>query len=183
MSEISYSKVYETPFFTVESTENYCANGEPYFRINTKDSIICCLLDKWDNILLVEQFRPNLGYSTIEFPAGGIEDGETPHNAAIREIQEEIGMNCDLFYLGRYRLMMNRTINSEHLFLGLTDGKVIGKSEHGIQMRSIARKQFSEFINAGNIEQLAALGLIKLIDLRFKIDFLSDDIIINKIWK
>ena len=172
MSEIIFSKVYETPFFTVESTENDYTNGEPYFRINTKDSIICCLLDKWDNLLLVEQFRPNLGYSTIEFPAGGVEEGETPHSAAIREIQEEVGMNCDLFYLGRYRLMMNRTVSNEHLFLGLTDGKVIGKLEQGIRTRSIARKKFSEFINAGNIEQLAALGIIKLVDLRFKINFI-----------
>jgi 8-oxo-dGTP pyrophosphatase MutT (NUDIX family) len=41
--------------------------------------------------LLVEQFRPPVGKSTLEFPAGLIDAGETPEQAALRELKEETG--------------------------------------------------------------------------------------------
>jgi 8-oxo-dGTP pyrophosphatase MutT (NUDIX family) len=47
--------------------------------------------------LLVRQFRPPVGGETIEFPAGLIDAGETPEQAALRELQEETG------YLGTVR--------------------------------------------------------------------------------
>mmetsp|Transcript_20880 Transcript_20880/g.51768 ORF Transcript_20880/g.51768 Transcript_20880/m.51768 type:complete len:294 (-) Transcript_20880:2421-3302(-) len=41
--------------------------------------------------LLVEQFRPPVGKSTLEFPAGLIDADETPEQAALRELREETG--------------------------------------------------------------------------------------------
>jgi len=41
--------------------------------------------------LLVEQFRPPVGKATLEFPAGLIDAGETPEQAALRELREETG--------------------------------------------------------------------------------------------
>jgi len=41
--------------------------------------------------LLVEQYRPPVGRTTIEFPAGLVDEDETPAQAAIRELREETG--------------------------------------------------------------------------------------------
>ncbi len=41
--------------------------------------------------ILVEQFRPPIGKSTLEFPAGLIDADETPEQAALRELREETG--------------------------------------------------------------------------------------------
>src|SRR3989338_9401034 len=41
--------------------------------------------------LLVRQFRPPVQKETIEFPAGLIDAGETPGEAALRELKEETG--------------------------------------------------------------------------------------------
>ena len=41
--------------------------------------------------LLVEQYRPPVRQSTTEFPAGLIDDNETPEQAALRELREETG--------------------------------------------------------------------------------------------
>jgi len=43
------------------------------------------------SIILIEQFRIPLGKKIIEFPAGLIDEGETPSQAAIRELREETG--------------------------------------------------------------------------------------------
>ncbi len=41
--------------------------------------------------ILVEQFRPPIGKATLEFPAGLIDENETPEQAALRELREETG--------------------------------------------------------------------------------------------
>jgi len=55
----------------------------PYAQDTTPD-------DSMDT-LLVEQFRPPVGKATLEFPAGLIDKGETPQQAALRELREETG--------------------------------------------------------------------------------------------
>lgn len=44
-----------------------------------------------ESILLVEQYRPAVKRKTLEIPAGAINNGEKPVNAAIREFKEETG--------------------------------------------------------------------------------------------
>ena len=41
--------------------------------------------------MLEKQFRPPVGKVCIEFPAGLIDEGETPEMAAVRELKEETG--------------------------------------------------------------------------------------------
>ncbi|KAI2555040.1 nudix hydrolase 5 [Homo sapiens] len=50
----------------------------------------------YECIVLVKQFRPPMGGYCIEFPAGLIDDGETPEAAALRELEEETGYKGDI---------------------------------------------------------------------------------------
>ncbi len=43
-------------------------------------------------LLLIRQFRPPLNAYSIEFPAGLVDSGESPAEAALRELAEETGL-------------------------------------------------------------------------------------------
>ena len=51
-----------------------------------------------DEILLIRQFRPPAGKLMIEFPAGLIDPGETPKQAAVRELFEETGFDGKVLF-------------------------------------------------------------------------------------
>ncbi|SMB95169.1 NUDIX domain-containing protein [Deinococcus hopiensis] len=53
-------------------------------------------------MLLVRQQRRAIGGATVEAPAGLIDEGETPEQAARRELQEEVGFDGDMTLLTRF---------------------------------------------------------------------------------
>jgi 8-oxo-dGTP pyrophosphatase MutT (NUDIX family) len=68
--------------------------------------------------LLVEQFRPPLGQTTIEFPAGLIDKDERPEDAALRELREETG------YVGEKCRVVPQVSRQVCMSPGLTDETV-----------------------------------------------------------
>jgi len=63
--------------------------------VEHKDAV-AVLLEREGMVLFVEQYRPAVGATTLELPAGLIEPGENPAEAARRELMEEAGFDADL---------------------------------------------------------------------------------------
>ncbi len=51
--------------------------------------------EKKDKVVLVHQYRYSIDDYIYEFPAGLVEDGENFHQAAVREMHEETGLDLD----------------------------------------------------------------------------------------
>ncbi len=69
------------------------ANGELTTRevAEHADAVVVLPIDESGRALLVRQYRYPIGKDLLEAPAGGIDPGEAPDEAAQRELQEEIG--------------------------------------------------------------------------------------------
>jgi len=175
---LPFVKIYSTPFFDLEKSGDLADLQEPpYYRLTGKDSAICCVLNQRGEFVLVRQFRPNLDAYTLEFPAGGVDEGESPLEAMHRELAEETGLCCKFISLGIFRLMMDRTTIQDHLFFGI-DAEPIDDHicEAGIQKITITRSDFAELALSGGYQQLAGLGIIQLASMRLGTDVLTADI-------
>jgi nudix-type nucleoside diphosphatase (YffH/AdpP family) len=58
------------------------------------DSVVMVPVDDQQCVLLVRQYRKSPEKPLLEAPAGGLEEGESPEEGVLRELQEEIGFTA-----------------------------------------------------------------------------------------
>ena len=84
--------------------------------VQHQDSVgVVPIIDK-DIIILVTQYRHAAGKTLLEIPAGKIEQDETPEQAAIREMAEEIGYSGKLERLLKWYLAPGYSTEFMHVF-------------------------------------------------------------------
>lgn len=94
---ITSKNVYDGRIVKLDINEVELPNGQIAKREvdSHKPGVSIVAIDDKNNFIFVKQFRSGIGDELIEIPAGLVENGENPKSAARRELQEEIGYDCN----------------------------------------------------------------------------------------
>ncbi|KAH3762257.1 ADP-ribose pyrophosphatase [Pelomyxa schiedti] len=85
------SYVDENDSATIRECEHFDRTNRPPVSDGVDILPIIKQRGKPNSLLLVTQYRPPVGTHSLEFPAGLVDKGETPAQAALRELKEETG--------------------------------------------------------------------------------------------
>jgi len=158
------------PWFSVLRDEIVLPSGrviDDYYRISAPDYVIICpFLD--DNTILMERhYKQCLGGFVLTSPAGGIDPGETPLQAAQRELLEETGYSAQKWTaMGAFTVDGTRGICKAHLFSAHDLKKISEPTVNEAEEFAIVPLDRAEIIlniQNGRIQLLPDIALLSMI--------------------
>ena len=158
MKITSSKQVYDCGLFRV--TEDEAVDDKTKFKIKRSvvrhiGSAVMMAVDEKKRILLVRQYRLPAEKRLWELPAGRLDAGEKPLQAARRELKEETGYKAAKwtklasFYASPGFVQERMTI---FLAEDLTEGKATPMDDEQIEARWFKRKELAKMIENGEIE-------------------------------
>lgn len=163
MKITSSHEAYRCRLFRV--TEDRAVDPKTKFEINRSvvrhnGSAVMMAVDDKKRILLVRQYRLPADKYLWELPAGKVDDGETPLQAARRELIEETGYRAKKWEkLASFFPSPGFVAEHMTIFLatGLTAGEATPMDDERIETRWYTQKELAEMIRKGKIEDAKTL--------------------------
>jgi ADP-ribose pyrophosphatase len=155
--------VFSTAWFDVVAKSN--GSGDPYYSLKLLDYVATIGLTPKNELILVRQFRPAVDRSTLELPAGHVELGESPADAARRELEEETGFTPGrIELLGKLAPDTGRLSNTLWCFLALDAVPIVPTpaAEPGIEVVLCSPFDLREKIGAGEFDHALHLAALHL---------------------
>jgi ADP-ribose pyrophosphatase len=92
METLETKRIYEGHVLNLRVDRVRTTRGDhSYEVVEHRGAVVVIVQPTPDEMVLVRQYRHPLGTQTWEVCAGGIDAGETPEHAALRELREETG--------------------------------------------------------------------------------------------
>lgn len=157
------------PWLRVSTEHVRLPNGHEipdFYRIDMPDWTQIFALDDDGYVAMIEQYKHGAGMASLELPAGYIDAGETPEQAARRELLEETGMKAaDWRYLGHYFIDGNRGCGGTHIFLARGAQRIASpdlEESEIINQRRLTLDEVRAAWQNGQMRNLGTLGAVGL---------------------
>ena len=112
---------------------------------------------------VVRQFRYPFGAVVTELPAGKLEKGEDPRAAALRELEEEVGVTCgSLTYLGCLYLSPGFSTEVLHMYLAreLKQGACHPDEDEFLEVERVPFARLAEQALSGELTDAKTVALV-----------------------
>jgi len=134
--------------------------------IEHSSSVVILPVDEFNNIFLVEQYRHAIKEYTLEAPAGGINQNESPLDAAHRELEEETGYHANsLKSIGTFWSSPGYCNERLHAFIGqsLTPIQSCQEIDETITLKKIPIEKISTMVSKNEIKDSKTISIITLV--------------------
>jgi ADP-ribose pyrophosphatase len=116
-------------------------------------------------IVLIRQYRHPTGEVLLETPAGSIDPGETPEQAAARELAEEIGFHPrQVVRVGGFYLAPGWATEFMHVFVAqeLVPATAEPDTDERIQVVPLSLAEIADLVRTGQIRDCKTLAALTL---------------------
>ena len=150
---------------------------DDFYTIRLRDFVVVAALTHDGSVVTVKHYRHGSRSETQGLPSGFIDDGESPIDAARRELREEAGYEAsDWLDLGHYVVDGNRGCGTEHVFLArgaqrVTDPVHVDLAPTTVDVVALQRAVDSMW--NGEMRELACVAALALAVIRIKAETVS----------
>ena len=162
-------RLLENRYFSLRTDRLRLPDGsikDPYFVLERPDAAIIIPITAAGEVVLVRQYRPPLQTMELGPPAGLVEAGERPEEAARRELAEETGHTGGEWHpLGSLASSPSLKDNWAYLFLalGVEETTAPDPDEHElVEVIKVPVQDLRDLVHSGKIVSSSGVAAIML---------------------
>lgn len=171
--KLTQNSIYKDAWLELFQDEIEYPNGEKgtYAWGDRKNGVAIVVVTHDKKILLHHEYRYVVKNYSWEIQGGGIDDGETPEQAAVRELKEEAGISVNLGAIekvGLFYPLNSFSTQSVTLFMVLVDPTAVNTngteaSESIGEQRFVSFDEALEMIDAGLIDDALTANAVQVV--------------------
>ena len=162
---LSRESIYKGKIISLDVEQIRLPNGGQATREIVRHPGAVCVIAILDGkLLVVDQYRKALGKTIMEIPAGKLEPGEDPMEAAMRELEEETGYSCgSLRKLSSFYTAPGFCDELIHLYLAedLHEGEAHPDEDEFLDVLTLTPEEAERYMAEGRIQDAKTLMAVQ----------------------